>query len=185
VLYVTGWPGRDDTDSLIWLQVYGVFGLQYRMALSTRPEKYMGDLALWGKAEAALEDALNASGQQWEVPFGAVRLNTRLLTALHMPPFSQGCRVLLSDFRVCSARGQMNPGDGAFYGPKIDITVFDALRRKFQCATVQLDFQLPIKCVACALLFNSRLKPASRLHSTSVVLCSAWPAASRDSRAYT
>lgn len=41
---------------------------------------------------------------------------------------------------------QMNPGDGAFYGPKIDITVFDALRRKFQCATMQLDFQLPIKC---------------------------------------
>lgn len=40
---------------------------------------------------------------------------------------------------------QFNPGDGAFYGPKIDITVFDALRRKFQCATVQLDFQLPIK----------------------------------------
>lgn len=40
---------------------------------------------------------------------------------------------------------QMNPGDGAFYGPKIDITVFDALRRKFQCATMQLDFQLPIK----------------------------------------
>ena len=35
--------------------------------------------------------------------------------------------------------------DGAFYGPKIDITVFDALRRKFQCATVQLDFQLPIR----------------------------------------
>lgn len=43
---------------------------------------------------------------------------------------------------------QMNPGDGAFYGPKIDITVFDALRRKFQCATVQLDFQLPIKCAS-------------------------------------
>ena len=40
---------------------------------------------------------------------------------------------------------QMNEGDGAFYGPKIDITVFDALRRKFQCATVQLDFQLPIR----------------------------------------
>ena len=39
----------------------------------------------------------------------------------------------------------MNPGDGAFYGPKIDITVYDALRRKFQCATVQLDFQLPIR----------------------------------------
>ncbi len=40
---------------------------------------------------------------------------------------------------------QMNPGDGAFYGPKIDITVYDALRRKFQCATVQLDFQMPIR----------------------------------------
>ena len=39
----------------------------------------------------------------------------------------------------------MNPGDGAFYGPKIDITVYDALMRKFQCATVQLDFQLPIR----------------------------------------
>ena len=40
---------------------------------------------------------------------------------------------------------QLNPGDGAFYGPKIDITVFDALKRKFQCATVQLDFQLPLR----------------------------------------
>ncbi|KAK2078954.1 hypothetical protein QBZ16_002644 [Prototheca wickerhamii] len=40
---------------------------------------------------------------------------------------------------------EVNPGDGAFYGPKIDITVFDALRRKFQCATIQLDFQLPLR----------------------------------------
>ena len=37
----------------------------------------------------------------------------------------------------------MNPGDGAFYGPKIDIKIRDALRRSFQCATIQLDFQLP------------------------------------------
>jgi threonyl-tRNA synthetase len=37
----------------------------------------------------------------------------------------------------------LNPGDGAFYGPKIDITIRDALRRSFQCATIQLDFQLP------------------------------------------
>ena len=36
-----------------------------------------------------------------------------------------------------------DPGDGAFYGPKIDITISDALRRKHQCATIQLDFQLP------------------------------------------
>ena len=40
---------------------------------------------------------------------------------------------------------KLNPGDGAFYGPKIDITVNDALRRPFQCATIQLDFQLPIR----------------------------------------
>lgn len=38
---------------------------------------------------------------------------------------------------------EVNPGDGAFYGPKIDITISDALRRKHQCATIQLDFQLP------------------------------------------
>ena len=38
---------------------------------------------------------------------------------------------------------EMNPGDGAFYGPKIDITISDALRREYQCATIQLDFQLP------------------------------------------
>ncbi|XP_055937509.1 threonine--tRNA ligase 1, cytoplasmic-like isoform X2 [Argiope bruennichi] len=39
----------------------------------------------------------------------------------------------------------LNPGDGAFYGPKIDITITDALRRPHQCATIQLDFQLPIR----------------------------------------
>ena len=38
---------------------------------------------------------------------------------------------------------ELNPGDGAFYGPKIDITISDALRREYQCATIQLDFQLP------------------------------------------
>jgi threonyl-tRNA synthetase len=48
--------------------------------------------------------------------------------------------------KFTSERGEtyeLNPGDGAFYGPKIDITVGDALNRFFQCATVQLDFQLP------------------------------------------
>lgn len=40
---------------------------------------------------------------------------------------------------------ELNPGDGAFYGPKIDITIMDALRRPHQCATIQLDFQLPIR----------------------------------------
>jgi hypothetical protein len=47
---------------------------------------------------------------------------------------------------VCAGlEWKLDPGEGAFYGPKIDITVYDALRRKFQCATVQLDFQLPIR----------------------------------------
>lgn len=82
-----------------------VFGLQYEANLSTRPEGFLGDIALWDKAEAALKNALDAFGKPWA----------------------------------------LNPGDGAFYGPKIDITVFDALKRKFQCATVQLDFQLPIR----------------------------------------
>jgi threonyl-tRNA synthetase len=47
----------------------------------------------------------------------------------------------------------LNPGDGAFYGPKIDITIRDALRRSFQCATIQLDFQLPER-------FNLRYRSA-------------------------
>ena len=48
-------------------EVYNVFGLQYKMALSTRPDDYMGELAQWEKAEAALAEALNASGKEWEV----------------------------------------------------------------------------------------------------------------------
>lgn len=48
-------------------EVYGVFGLEYKMALSTRPEGYLGELELWDKAEASLETALNATGHEWEV----------------------------------------------------------------------------------------------------------------------
>lgn len=58
------------------------------------------------------------------------------------------CFALFLLFGDCASFGHpwdFNPGDGAFYGPKIDITVFDALKRKFQCATIQLDFQLPIR----------------------------------------
>lgn len=85
--------------------VYNIFGFQYELELSTRPEKYMGDIETWNKAEEQLKDALKEFGKPW----------------------------------------QINEGDGAFYGPKIDIGVFDALKRKFQCATLQLDFQLPIQ----------------------------------------
>lgn len=87
--------------------VYTAFGMTYKLALSTRPEKALGDMALWDIAEAQLALALDefAGEGNW----------------------------------------RMNPGDGAFYGPKIDIHVFDAMDRMHQCATVQLDFQLPIR----------------------------------------
>lgn len=87
--------------------VYTIFGMTYKLELSTRPAKALGDPALWMQAEAQLADALNefAGEGKWRV----------------------------------------NPGDGAFYGPKIDIKVYDALERIHQCATVQLDFQLPIR----------------------------------------
>lgn len=85
--------------------VYGTLGFDFRMELSTRPEKYLGELEVWDKAEAMLKSALETSGAKWEI----------------------------------------NPGDGAFYGPKIDIMISDALRRWHQCATIQLDFQLPIR----------------------------------------
>lgn len=83
--------------------VYEKFGYDVKLKLSTRPEKYLGNLEVWNNAEKALTDALNAFGKDWT----------------------------------------LNPGDGAFYGPKIDITVTDALRREHQCGTIQLDFQLP------------------------------------------
>ncbi|KAJ7543979.1 hypothetical protein O6H91_09G060700 [Diphasiastrum complanatum] len=84
---------------------YGVFGFTFELELSTRPEKYLGELETWDRAEKALSHALDSFGKPW----------------------------------------QINEGDGAFYGPKIDITVYDALKRKFQCATIQLDFQMPIR----------------------------------------
>lgn len=96
--------------SLDFLQaVYAVFGFTFKLYLSTRPEKYMGDIALWDTAEKNLEEALNT---------------------------------FCSDHNLS---WKLNPGDGAFYGPKIDIVILDALRRPHQCATIQLDFQLPVR----------------------------------------
>lgn len=83
--------------------VYGVFGFTFQLRLSTRPEKFMGEISAWDAAEAQLRHALDDFAQPWRV----------------------------------------NEGDGAFYGPKIDIVVTDALKRQHQCGTIQLDFQLP------------------------------------------
>jgi len=85
--------------------VYNVFGFEYELFLSTRPECALGEQSLWDVAEKQLADALNKFGKPWK----------------------------------------LNPGDGAFYGPKIDIKLYDALKRQHQCGTIQLDFQLPIR----------------------------------------
>jgi threonyl-tRNA synthetase len=84
---------------------YGIFGFTFSLCLSTRPEKFLGEIAMWDQAEKALADTLDKFGQEWSI----------------------------------------NPADGAFYGPKIDIQLTDALKRKHQCATIQLDFQLPLR----------------------------------------
>jgi threonyl-tRNA synthetase len=84
-------------------RVYADFGLEYTAKLSTRPAEFLGEIATWDHAEAALRQALERAGQAYTV----------------------------------------NEGDGAFYGPKIDFDVTDAIGRKWQCATIQLDYQLP------------------------------------------
>jgi threonyl-tRNA synthetase len=86
-------------------QTYSTLGLKYKVKLSTRPDEFMGELELWNKAEATLEQTLKSIG---------------------------------ADYRI-------DPGDGAFYGPKLDFDVTDSLGRTWQCATLQLDFQLPIR----------------------------------------
>lgn len=85
--------------------VYTVFGYTFELVLSTRPDKFIGDIEDWNTAEKSLEEMLNKFGKPWT----------------------------------------LNPGDGAFYGPKIDINISDALKRSFQCGTIQLDFQLPLR----------------------------------------
>lgn len=84
--------------------VYGKFGFDFQLKLSTRPDKFLGEIETWDKAEKMLSDALD---------------------------------------KFVPGKWVVDPGDGAFYGPKIDITISDALKRKHQCATIQLDFQLP------------------------------------------
>ena len=85
-------------------RVYSSLGLPYDIELSTRPEeKYIGDIEIWNKSEAALAAACKAAGKDYKI----------------------------------------NPGDGAFYGPKLDFHVKDSLGRVWQCGTIQLDMNLP------------------------------------------
>ncbi|NLY09794.1 MAG: threonine--tRNA ligase [Tissierellia bacterium] len=83
--------------------MYNVFGFNYRVELSTRPEDSMGSDEQWELATKGLINALEAKGLPYTI----------------------------------------NEGDGAFYGPKIDFQLEDAIGRTWQCGTIQLDFQMP------------------------------------------
>ena len=85
--------------------IYSVFGFKYVLELSTRPEKYLGNIEDWNIAEEQLRSALTKFGMPYK----------------------------------------LNEGDGAFYGPKIDVKLFDVFGREHQCGTCQLDFQLPVR----------------------------------------
>jgi threonyl-tRNA synthetase len=103
--FVTPEQISDEVERLIRLvqRVYGDFGLEFTAKLSTRPEKFLGEVATWDQAEAQLKAALDRAAM----------------------PYA------------------LNAGDGAFYGPKIDFDITDAIGRKWQCATIQLDYQQP------------------------------------------
>jgi threonyl-tRNA synthetase len=83
--------------------IMGIFGFEYDLEISTRPEKSIGSDDAWERATNALISAMEDSGLQYDI----------------------------------------NAGDGAFYGPKIDVKLRDALGRQWQCATIQCDFALP------------------------------------------
>ena len=84
-------------------EVLETFGLDYEVALATRPEKSVGSDEIWEQAESQLESVLKQSNMEYE----------------------------------------LESGDGAFYGPKIDFAFTDALGRKWDGPTVQLDFNMP------------------------------------------
>lgn len=84
-------------------EVYNLFGLPYKIELSTMPDDHIGSKEDWDIATAALADAITSIGKTYEV----------------------------------------NEGDGAFYGPKLDFHIQDSLGRTWQCGTIQLDYQLP------------------------------------------
>ncbi|WP_339836621.1 threonine--tRNA ligase [Paenibacillus sp. FSL R7-0272] len=106
-LYVMPEQIEDEINRAISLigRMYDIFGFDYKIELSTRPEDSMGSEELWDQAEQALRNVLDARGVEYRI----------------------------------------NEGDGAFYGPKIDFHILDALKRSWQCGTIQLDFQMPEK----------------------------------------
>jgi threonyl-tRNA synthetase len=105
-VYCTPDQITDEVDSICRAidELYVRFGFeQVRVELSTRPDKHIGTPEQWDRAEAALREALERQGRDYEV----------------------------------------RPGEGTFYGPKIDFHITDALGRSWQCGTCQLDYQMP------------------------------------------
>jgi threonyl-tRNA synthetase len=96
---------QDEIDRIIDFTrfLYGLFGLEARAELSTRPEHRLGTDAQWDHAESALESALKKHGMDYVI----------------------------------------SPGEGVFYGPKIDLHMTDVLGRSWQMGTIQLDYQMP------------------------------------------
>jgi threonyl-tRNA synthetase len=97
---------QDEVTQLIDLtyEVYADFGFEnIELALSTRPEKRVGEESLWDQAEQSLKESLENKGLKYV----------------------------------------LQPGEGAFYGPKIEFTLKDSLGRRWQCGTIQLDFSMP------------------------------------------
>lgn len=86
---------------IYFLKVFGFS--EYKIFLSTRPEKFVGSPEIWDKSESALKRALENKGLEYEI----------------------------------------DPGEGVFYGPKIDLKIKDVLGRFWQCATIQVDFNIP------------------------------------------
>ena len=104
-LFMTPAQLKDELKNVVRLfdEVYSVFGLSYKIELSTMPEDHIGTVEQWEHNQDILKEAITEMGKDYEV----------------------------------------NEGDGAFYGPKLDFHLADSLGRTWQCGTVQLDSQLP------------------------------------------
>ena len=104
-LFMTPDQLKDELKNVVRLfdEVYSVFGLSYKIELSTMPEDHIGTVEQWEHNQEILKEAITEMGKEYEV----------------------------------------NEGDGAFYGPKLDFHLADSLGRTWQCGTVQLDSQLP------------------------------------------
>ncbi|MBM3147158.1 MAG: threonine--tRNA ligase, partial [Actinobacteria bacterium] len=104
------------------LHMYAAFGFSdVRIELSTRPEKSIGDDAMWERAEGVLTRVLDGE----TVPDPSAERDAR------------------GDMVRVPLAYQLNPGDGAFYGPKIDFHIRDVMGRTWQCGTIQVDFAMP------------------------------------------